>query len=1085
MNSFKLLVSNIKHFFAANFWVALGISISTAVLTGGLIVGDSVTYSLEQAAELRLGNITHALTTGERYITAQLAHKLNEEGIPCSSALKLRGIASANGGQLKLNNVTIWGIDDGFWKVAAGDNDSTVLLAGNESPAYINENTATRLNLSPGDEILLRIEKASLIPANAPFVSDEGQTVSKRVKIEKILSIDELGGLNLRTSQTAPFNIFLPIDELNRWMDMEEKANVLLISTEKPVSEIENYITINFSLADASLNIAGANLTNEWELTSERVFIDDATANNIENAGMGPTPVFTYFVNSFSTKSRETPYSFISTLHDEELSANEIVVNEWLADDLMLKAGDSLLLKYYTIGPLRELTEDSVTFSVKEVVPIEGYFADQGLMPHIPGLSDAENCRDWQTGVPVNLEAIRDKDEDYWYKYRGLPKAFVAYDVAQKLWKNRYGSVTAFRFDRNQISKPELERAIIEQINPFELDMQLEAVKEQGLQAARNGTDFSQLFLGLSFFILISGILLTALLFGYNLERRSSEIGTLSSLGFSKKGILKLFLSEGLFFGVLGALLGTFLAIGYNRLVFWGLNHVWNDIVRTRVLIPKIEVQTLVIGFFISIAVAALTIYFSLTRNLKRQTASVQRKTVNAPGKKTKIILTLCAWVLLLATFISVFLELLKEKGNLNSGLFFMAGGMLLVSLMLFIVLAISRNPRPRLSPLSKTTLAILNLKQSPTRSITVIVLLAIGTFLVVSTGLNRKDFFSKVNDPKSGTGGFLFWAETSMPLLHNLNRAAYRQEQGFAQNFTAVQMRVNDGDDASCLNLNKISNPRILSVDPAQLEGRFSLQTTTKRVNPGDFWKTLDSVSDHVIPAFADQTVIQWGLMKEVGDTLTYKNEFGEDIYLVLAGGLSASVFQGNVIISEKAFLHHFPTSNGSRVFLIDGPEEDREAIFDELTLAFRDLGIQITPTAGRLAEFKTIENTYLTIFMVLGALGLLIGTVGLAIVLQRSLLERKAEFALLASMGFSKRMLLQLIRGEYILLLFTGIISGFIAAIISVYPAIRGTVENLSPGFAVLLIALILLNGIIWIFVLSGLQLKQPVLVEALRND
>ncbi|MCF8357652.1 MAG: FtsX-like permease family protein [Prolixibacteraceae bacterium] len=1085
MNSFKLFVSNIKHFFAANFWVALGISISTAVLTGGLIVGDSVKYSLGQAAELRLGNITHALTTGERFVTTDLAHSLNESGIACSQALKLRGNATANGGQLKLNNVAIWGIDDGFWKVAAGRNDSAVFLAGDESRAYISENTAKRLNLSPGDEILLRIEKASLIPANAPFVSDEGQIVSKRIKIEKILTIEELGGLNLRTSQTAPFNIFLPIDELNRWMELGEKANVLLISSEKTVAEIENYISINFSLADAALNIAGANLTNEWELTSGRVFIDDATSKNIENSGLETSPLFTYFVNSFSSGNRETPYSFISTLPNDRLSENDIVVNEWLADDLMLKAGDSLLLKYYTIGPLRELTEDSVTFTVKEVVPIEGYFADQGLMPHIPGLSDAENCRDWQTGVPVNLGAIRDKDEDYWYKYRGLPKAFVAYDVAQKLWKNRYGSVTAFRFDRNQISKPELERAILEQINPFELDMQLEAVKEQGLQAARNGTDFSQLFLGLSFFILVSGVLLTALLFGYNLERRSSEIGTLSSLGFSKRGILKLFLSEGLFFAVLGALLGSFLAIGYNRLVFWGLNHVWNDIVRTQVLIPKIEVQTLVIGFFVSIAVAILTIYLSLSRSLKKQTASIQRKTANALGKRAKTVLNIFAWFFLTAAFVMSLLELMKSKGNLNSGLFFMAGGMLLLSIMLFILLAISRNPRQRLSPLSKTTLAIRNLKQSRIRSMTVIALLAIGTFLVVSTGLNRKDFFSKENDPKSGTGGFLFWAETSVPLLHNLNNSAYRQEQGFMQNFTAVQMRVNDGDDASCLNLNKISNPRVLGVDPAQLKGRFSLQTKTKHVNQDDFWQTLDSENDHVIPAFADQTVIQWGLMKKVGDTLTYKNEFGEDIYLVLAGGLSASVFQGNVIISEKAFLHHFPTSNGSRVFLIDGPEESREAIFDELTLAFRDLGIQISPTAERLAEFKTIENTYLTIFLVLGALGLLIGTVGLAIVLQRSLLERKAEFALLASVGFSKRMLLQLIRGEYILLLFTGIVSGLITAFISVFPAIRGTVENLSPGFVVLLIALILLNGIIWVFVLSWLQLKQPVLVEALRND
>jgi len=91
--------------------------------------------------------------------------------------------------------------------------------------------------------------------------------------------------------------------------------------------------------------------------------------------------------------------------------------------DQNIKAGDSINLKYFTVGPLRKLTESEAGFIVKEVVPIKGFFADRNLMPLIPGLSDAGNCRDGKPVSRLSCE-IRDKDEKYWDDYQEYTKSF-------------------------------------------------------------------------------------------------------------------------------------------------------------------------------------------------------------------------------------------------------------------------------------------------------------------------------------------------------------------------------------------------------------------------------------------------------------------------------------------------------------------------------------------------------------------------------------------------------------------------------------------------------------------------------------
>ncbi len=67
-------------------------------------------------------------------------------------------------------------------------------------------------------------------------------------------------------------------------------------------------------------------------------------------------------------------------------------------------------------------------------------------------------------------------------------------------------------------------------------------------------------------------------------------------------------------------------------------------------------------------------------------------------------------------------------------------------------------------------------------------------------------------------------------------------------------------------------------------------------------------------------------------------------------------------------------------------------------------DFGVDVTDTRARLTAYHQVENTYLSTFQALGALGLLLGTFGLAAVLARNVLERRRELGLLGAIGFTR---------------------------------------------------------------------------------
>jgi ABC-type antimicrobial peptide transport system permease subunit len=256
--------------------------------------------------------------------------------------------------------------------------------------------------------------------------------------------------------------------------------------------------------------------------------------------------------------------------------------------------------------------------------------------------------------------------------------------------------------------------------------------------------------------------------------------------------------------------------------------------------------------------------------------------------------------------------------------------------------------------------------------------------------------------------------------------------------------------------------------------------------LDESDPWSTLNLIlQDNVIPAIADETVIKWGLGKEVGDTLIFQDAQGDLMKLLLVGGTSPSIFQGSVIISEENFLRHFPTSSGSNVFLVEGSLADTAFIQEEITLGMRDLGWTMELTGTRLAEFNSVTNTYLSIFMILGALGLLLGTIGLGMVIFRSIIERRKELGLLRAMGFSLGKIRNLVAREYLLLFIVGTFIGGISSLVATLPAFLSKNTDASLSLILIILGILLLNGLFWIYAITGTALSSRPLVNAIRNE
>jgi putative ABC transport system permease protein len=824
--------------------------------------------------------------------------------------------------------------------------------------------------------------------------------------------------------------------------------------------------------------------------------------------GVKASSIYTYLANSIRGNKREIPYSVITAadigenalefIHKPEIPADASVkeniwLNDWAGRDLGVVPGDPIEVDYYVWLDEGKLATRTARFRLAGMVPLRGGI-DATLAPEIPGVTEAKSISAWDPPFPLDLSRIRSEDEEYWNTYKAAPKAFISFAKGQELWQNRFGNLTAVRLmspaGADAISlREKFIQSLSRRLDPEQAGFSIIPVREQGLVAAQGSTDFGEYFVYFSSFLIAAAILLSSLFFKLMIEQRIREIGILRATGFSLKNLRRIFLWEGFFLSLLGSLLGMMGSLIYGWLMIFGLRTLWVDAVGTRRLDLHLSWTSLAAGGAAGILISFGTIVWtmrSLNRNSPRLAISGVLESAPIRVRRVRTLGAVAVF-----SFLSALLLLAGSAAGKISQMeaFFGAGFFLLVAILGASARGLRRthsNPIGGSGHWAYWRLGIRNAMHRPGRSLVCAALISSATFIIVSMEAFRQDARDVSTSAQSGSGGYPLMAESSLPIIPDLNSSEGRESLGLSEdifkteNLKFVSFRERPGDDASCLNLYKPQEPTILGAPKSFCAaGRFSFGESTpaspqQKLNP---WLLLESpLKDGALPAIADANTIQYILHLSLkrGD-LTVRGSNGAPIRLRLVASLRDSIFQGKIIISESNFLHAFPEQEGRRFFLMDMPWDRAASSIKPLSEAFADWGFNVELTNERLSRYHRVENSYISTFQSLGALGLILGTVGLAAVLLRNVLERRREIALLKAVGYRRGVLSEIILAENALLIVWGLASGAICAFVAVTPAMiaRGS------SFPILMIGEVLLTVL-----MVGLLASVLALLAAFRS-
>ena len=1051
MNPRPRLFRSLYHYRRTHVGVLLATALCTAVLSGALLTNSSVERTLQLTASMGLGTTEFALASPDRLLGVGTAMAM-ESRLERRTAglLSLRG--SAGFGQDRVHDIHVIGATPDFFSLSPS---GSPVAEPADGTIYLNEKLSRSLGAAVGDEVVLRIHNPQAMPIDAPLSTAEGSSVAVRVRVAKVLGADEFGNFNLRISQIPPMNVFIGYGFLSSLLGLDGRINTILVGgggdKNSDLGVVESTFSEVFPAVDAGLYArpyAGGT-----EVLSDRIFIDPA----IEE--LGGDALLTYFADRIVYKpksggEKDIPYSFVTALDQPGISSglgnDGIVLNRWAASDLGAAPGDIITLEYRILNEEGELRPESRSFVLRNVIAIE---TDHRLfVPEYPGIAGVDNCSDWEPGFSIDVRRIRDKDEAYWDEYGGSPKAFVSRSAGIQMWGNVYGNSTALRFPSGTIDGPPLG-FIGDRIDPKSLGLSFTAVMADRQGATGGGVDFGQLFIGLSMFLVCAAVILTGLFFSLSFQARSSELGLLTALGVPRSRILRSLLGEHGVIGIVGSVLGLGFGVAYNKLLLYGLETVWNDAVRLERIVQHVSAKTVVPSILSGFAISLVVGYVGMRRRLRDSPVRLLegvRAPAFGPGTRgNRRVLFFAAVAAVIA--VGVVISGIFGKATSRSALFLVSGMLLLVSGTAFFSVWMERSEGrtrwPKGSGLSISKLGFKNATRRRTRSLTTAVLFAAGILIITAVGANRGGTLSNLSERGSGTGGFLLLGEAAVPVRE------------FPYSVSAVPFKVLEGDDASCLNLNRVSKPRLLGVDPALLSGRFSFDTIP--AGKADPWSLLEEeLGDGIIAGVADQTVLTWGLGINVGDELVYQDDSGDVLRVRLVASLENSIFQGSVIVSRRNIARHFPSVSGSRFFLIDGTRGEEGVVAESLERQTRPYGIDFVSTAERLGEYYSVENTYLTIFMMLGGLGILLGAFGLGVAAARNVYENRGELGLLLAVGYRLASVRRLIFTEHLVPLIGGAGIGVVSALVSVLPALISN-NGLPIGFLSVTIAAIVFSG------------------------
>jgi len=1184
MSGWRFVVRSLVHHWRINLAVALGVAAATAVLTGALLVGDSVRGSLRRLTLERLGNIDKVLVT-DRFFRVELADELSADAdfrqhfaSATPAILFPQGTVEKPGAgrSSRASQVVVVGCTQAFWDL--GDPKARPKRLPAPGEIVLNAPLAKDLGVAEGDDVVLRLPKSNQVPADSPLgrKSDRIRNLAG-LKVIDVIPAESLGRFNLRASQTTPRNAYVAIETLQDALDQQGRVNAILADgkfelplRKEELEEVRKVLSdaLKPTLADYGFSVQRIRRTfpesvsdqegevyDYFSLTTDRMLFEPAAGLAAQRAfsdGNGQA-VFTYLANSIEKvdpsddSSTGIPYSLVSALDSTRelgplfadngqpigpLVDGDIVLNSWAAADLKAKPGDRIRVAFYEPETVHgEPREQSAEFTVRAIVPLTEPSApyrrrqsaqfdqrptpvnDPDLTPAVEGITDEESIDKWETPFKLDRQ-IRDEDEEYWKNHRTTPKAFVSLSAGRKLWNSRFGDMTSFRIpapgdlpvggERERAFVGQLEQQLLAQLKPEQaaFGFSFVPVKQRGLDASSGNTPFDVLFLLLSFFVISAALMLVALLFRLGVERRAGEVGTLLAVGFRRGQAGRLLIAEGALIAAVGGLLGLTVGIGYAWLMLAGLRTWWLGAIVTPFLMLYVTPTSLIVGYASGVVVSVLTIAWSLRRTKR---ISVTRLLAGEASEEGDFAYRISArWaivaVVLLAGAVGLAIAATRLGGQAQAGAFVGSGTLVLAALLVVIHSRLRCGRRMRLLPagFSLAGLAVRNAARNPGRSTMTIGLMAVASFLIVAMSAFR------LRPTDEGVGGFDLMAESTEPIFVNLDSREGRidvlsdDDVAALEGGTVLSLRMQPGDDASCNNLYQAAQPRVLGVTENMIQhfddpnmpafgwAASAAETDAERTNP---WRLLAhkvKTDAAAIPVVIDKETAMYSLKlyMGIGEEFDVTYEGSEPIRFQVVGLLDLGILHGSLLISEDELVKRFPDVSGYRYFLVQSPLGRTDQVAAILEDRLGDQGFDATKTEDRLRDLQAIQNTYLDTFQSLGALGLLLGTFGLATVQVRNVVERRSELALMRAAGFRHSRLAGLVMLENVALLLGGLLTGFFGAMIAVLPHMIVGDASVPLRDPSIMLGIVLVVGVLSSLFPVRATLRAP-LVSSLRGD
>lgn len=1036
----RLIFKSLCYYWKPYLAAVLGLAVSTAVVTGALIIADSVKSTIRQNALSRLGSIRLALSA-PRLIP--ISRESN-----ATPAILLNGSTMTDESVASVTDVTVVGIDSWFGKSFG----SPMVLPG-DGQCVLNQRLADELSVKEGQDILVSVPLQSQAPISSLFgrrgISEQRSLL--RVSVAKILPDKGIGSFSLDPSSRPRRNVFLNLSWLNRQLGAPSTCNVFLVSD----PDATRPISVKLRAEDCGLKASGDLL--HFDLL---VFQPDVLAAIVKDNPMADVGAV-YLASRIEGSSRKSSsYSVVGSRSSFGLQKDEAVLTQWLAEDIGASAGSSIIIEWMESQPNGNYLTRSAKCKVKSVLPNTSI--DDSWTPEFKGITNATTLDKWDPPFPFDSKRVTARDEGFWDRYKAAPKAWINQDLMDRMW----GSPTvttiagASRLNIKQLAKAS--------------GLVYQPVRQKALDAAQGSTDFAGLFLGLGIFIIVSGLAFASGTLKLALAQRSKQFGLMSACGIPMDRIRRYVAAEGAVLGVKGAFIGVAGGAGYAWAVVKLLNSGWSDAVGSTAVDLHIGWQELAMGFGIGLFVSLLTVWLA-ARTLSRKpvlellqsTQTVSAEPFNPKRLKGRYFLGVLFFAPLL---LNAFLQ--ESVGlAIASGLCWLIAGLLFLKLNL---------DMPVVKPYSLRKLAYKNLSARRGQAILVASLLACASFTLVAVAANARLMTPKdLEKRSSGSGGFSLILTTNTGLPYDLNSKEGRQKLGLPddpalKSIKAVSFLMQMGDDASCLNMAKPQSPTVLGLlAPNELSGRFTIKGQSLSNLSGGSDQT-----DKTIQAAADSETAEWILHTGLGKDFKLEKP---NRTVTIKSLINKSIFAREIIVGKEDFRRMFPGNDAPRFLLIE--TQNKEQVAKLLKESLADYGAKVERVDRLMADLMGVQNAYIKTFLALGGLGLALGMFGLVSALLRNIAERRKELALLSACGFSKAHIVKLLLMESAGVMVYGIGLGTLSALFAV---IKIASQTITGAWLTLAIAIgaTLLTGIATCVLATMLAVRKD-LVRALRSE